>query len=390
MDSSERIPDELSREIQRLAQALFEGACSDSEMARLDQIVCTNPAAAKYLARTIEVSQHLRDWAASREAVVAAAGLAPSSSPAHGRLRTALRQAARIAGEYRAGLAILLLLALAPMAIWLMHKPSRPQIARATNIDDPNLPPPGNAAQHVGKAVGDEGDGTAKPSASEPELPSVPSFPRDMQLGAYANGPMLDPATDKADRPWCYLAKSTTVIGMPEQPDVTQVTFDGALFTRNAELCFFYGEKDRPLLARQKQWLDGWIPVVQYAWCDGQIDYDIEMFAVPLEGENVDNTVNFVQLRMRNAGKQPAAGRFAAALRHNGGDYRYGGSPFSPQWRYEMTDNAVVRDGKLTYTFAPARAAKQFPRRCMKNRSSEANTISRRGPNVAWRATERV
>src|SRR5215471_21393926 len=85
--------------------------------------------------------------------------------------------------------------------------------------------------------------------------------------GQNADSPaMLSPLVDKAEKEWCYLAKSTTVIGMPFQPDVTQVTYDGALFTRYAELCFFWGKEEKPLLARQKTFLQGWIPVVQYDW----------------------------------------------------------------------------------------------------------------------------
>ena len=154
------------------------------------------------------------------------------------------------------------------------------------------------------------------------------SVPSASSLAATA--PMLDPATDKPGGEWCYLAKSTTVIGVPFQPDVTQITFDGAVFTRNAELCFFYGDKDQPLLAREKTFLDGWMPVVQYAWQDGDVAYDIEYFSAPLDGENADNTVNFVQLRMRNTGRASRpAGSFAAALRHSGGDYRLGRQPTS-------------------------------------------------------------
>ncbi len=177
----------------------------------------------------------------------------------------------------------------------------------------------------------------------------------------FAHADMLDPATDKPGDEWCYLAKSTTVIGVPFQPDVTQITFDGALFTRNAELCFFYSTNDQPLLARSKTFLEGWIPIVQYAWQEGGIDYDIEYLALPLEGENADNTVNFVQVRMHNAGKQPAAARLTAALRHNGGDYRNGGSAYSPAWRYAMTDSTGLRDGKLVYAFSPGAAREAVP-----------------------------
>jgi len=174
-------------------------------------------------------------------------------------------------------------------------------------------------------------------------------------------GAMLDPATDAADAEWCYLGKSTTLIGVPAQPDVTQITFDGALFTRSAELCFFSGDHDQPLLARSKTWVDGWIPIIQYAWRDGEIAYDIEMFAAPLNGESVENTVNFVRVRMRNAGTRPASGGFAAALRHSGGDYRFGDSPFSPEWRYEMANDRAVRDGKLMYLFTPSAVCEAVP-----------------------------
>jgi hypothetical protein len=164
--------------------------------------------------------------------------------------------------------------------------------------------------------------------------------------------PMLDPATDDPARPWCFLDKSTTVIGVPYMPDVTQVTFDGALYNREAELCFFYGEPPKPLLARQKTHLDGWIPIVQYDWLDGPIRYDIEMFGAVLDGEDALNTCQFVQLTMRNVSTQPAEGRFAVAMRRSGGDHRYGGGEASPDWRYAMTDDAVYRDDHLVYTFS--------------------------------------
>ena len=51
------------------------------------------------------------------------------------------------------------------------------------------------------------------------------------------------------------------------------------------------------------------MPIVQYAWKDGDIAYDIEYFAASLEGETPDNTVNFVQVRMRNTGVRVARAR---------------------------------------------------------------------------------
>ncbi len=172
---------------------------------------------------------------------------------------------------------------------------------------------------------------------------------------------MLDASVDLSSEAWCYLGKSTTVIGIPFQPDVTQITYDGAVFTRHAELCFFYGTDNTPLLARGKTFLEGWIPVVRYAWQSATIAYEIEYFAAALEGEDAENTVNHVRLRMRNVGGNPEQGVCVAALRHNGGDYRTGGVSFSEAWSYEMTDSAVIRDGKLVYRFSPGAEREAVP-----------------------------
>jgi hypothetical protein len=173
---------------------------------------------------------------------------------------------------------------------------------------------------------------------------------------------MLDPATDDPQREWCYLAKSTTVIGVPFQPDVTQVTFDGALFTRNAELCFFYGTPLRPLLARQKTFLEGWMPIVVYDWRDGPVRYAIEMFAAPLDEKDVSNTVNFVRVQLRNTSDRQAKGSFAAAMRQSGLDYRMGEAPLpGPACRYEMTADAVFRGNALVYTFPPGASRQAAP-----------------------------
>ena len=174
---------------------------------------------------------------------------------------------------------------------------------------------------------------------------------------------MVDPAIDDPARPWCYIAKSTTLIGVPYMPDAVQVTFDGAIYTRQAELCFFYGDPLRPVMARQKTYLDGWIPAVVYDWRDGAIACDVEMFGAVLDGEDESNTVQFARVRLRNTGQKPARAVFAAATRCTGGDGRFGGGQFSPVWRYEMTDDSVLRDGKLIYTFPPGLGREAVPGR---------------------------
>ncbi len=47
-----------------------------------------------------------------------------------------------------------------------------------------------------------------------------------------ASAAMVDPAIDDPNKEWCYLAKSTVCIGVPYMPEVVQVTYDGAIYTR--------------------------------------------------------------------------------------------------------------------------------------------------------------
>jgi hypothetical protein len=178
---------------------------------------------------------------------------------------------------------------------------------------------------------------------------------------------MVDPAGDDPAREWGYSPKSLTWIGVPFQPHWTQVTFDGALYSLGqVEVCFFHGQPLAPLLARQKHYYEGWIPIVEYSWRRDGVDYALEVFAAALEGEDETNTVNFVKVEMTNPGSAPATAGFAAALRHCGGDGRWlqwgsASAGFSPDWRYEMTDDAAIRDGRLVYAFTPGAAREAVP-----------------------------
>jgi hypothetical protein len=178
---------------------------------------------------------------------------------------------------------------------------------------------------------------------------------------------MIGREIDVPAKPWCYLAKSTTVIGVPHQsgytsgtPEtaiytygaVTQVTFDGSLFTNNAELGFYYGKNDVPLMARQKAFYKGWIPIVEYSWNHEGIRYDIEMFAAILDGSNEENTLNFVRVKMTNTANEPKDAFFTAAMRGKYPDCREGVLVgFLPDNRYEISNSSVYRDDKLIYTF---------------------------------------
>jgi len=184
-------------------------------------------------------------------------------------------------------------------------------------------------------------------------LPTAVAF---FNVGALcADGPMFDPAIDRPGEEWCYAAQSTTVIGKPFVPGPVQVTYDGAIYTRYAELAFFYGKALKPVMARNKTFLNGWVPVVGYGWKDGGIDYHLEIFSTELRGLGSENLVQFAKLTMTNSGKSAAQGVVAAATRGTGGHFRLGGSrqPITPTTRFAIGDNGVTRNNKLIYAFSP-------------------------------------
>lgn len=158
---------------------------------------------------------------------------------------------------------------------------------------------------------------------------------------------------DDPDKEWCYLKKSTTVIGMPFNPKVTEVTYDGSLYTGYSELCFSYGENDVPILIRQKTFKEGWIPIVGDKWNDNGIEYQIEMFSAPLDEYDISNCVNFVKVRMTNVSENSKNAYFNIANRGKLEDYRLAKlRDFSSDNVYEVKDNSLYRDGKLLFVFS--------------------------------------
>ena len=176
-------------------------------------------------------------------------------------------------------------------------------------------------------------------------------------------GAMVDPVIDDPNQPWCYLAKSTTVIGVPFVPEPIQVTYDGAVYTRNAELCFFYGEQNEPVLARHKTFHEGWLPQVEYEWKDRGIAYRVEIFATTVSPLGVDNVVVFARMVMKNEAPNAQVGVFTSAIRGSGETDRLGATRWGmmPSSRLDFTEHGFIRDGKLVYTFSRGGEAFSVP-----------------------------
>ncbi len=167
---------------------------------------------------------------------------------------------------------------------------------------------------------------------------------------------MVDPAMD-AEEPFAWPSKPNTQLAGIGWNEGFQVTFDGALYTGAAELVVGYGDPPRPMFARQRQFLEGWIPIVQHSWEYDGIRYEWEAFASMLEGTEQDlpvGSVAFVRATASNISEEPRPSNLSMMTRYIADDHRFHHmqpEPFDPDWEYEMRDDRLVRDGKIVYFY---------------------------------------
>ena len=169
-----------------------------------------------------------------------------------------------------------------------------------------------------------------------------------------ANWPMVDPGIDDPSKPWCYFTHPVTCIGEPWAPDTVQVTPEGNLFMGGAtEFCLFYGDHSQPMASRQREFIDGWIPVVRDTWRDGGLDYEWEAFgtAVDPSGLDTSNTLQFVRLKVTNSNPVKAMAKVLAGIRHHGNPMRERPGGFKVDWKYEIKDNQLLRNDYVVCSY---------------------------------------
>ncbi len=191
-------------------------------------------------------------------------------------------------------------------------------------------------------------------SCREADVPTGKSGIRSEAVNGAEAHIMLDlTRVNNPYKEWCYSPKSTTVIGVPFMPRPVQVTFDGALYTGDAELCFLYGDSLKPVMARQKTFYEGWIPMVEYDWEEEGLSYAMEIFGTAVDGIGPSNTVQFIKLSASNTSGHPVRATLASGTRFVGSDHRFRLSkdPFHPATKFEMKNGGLFREGELIYTY---------------------------------------
>ena len=86
-------------------------------------------------------------------------------------------------------------------------------------------------------------------------------------------------AIDDPSKPWSYFIHPVTCIGMPLQTAKTgiQVTPEGTVFTGEHELALFFGDERKPLVCRQRRFVDD-MPIIEDEWRDGDCHFRWTLF----------------------------------------------------------------------------------------------------------------
>ncbi|MCX7826483.1 MAG: hypothetical protein N2689_13125 [Verrucomicrobiae bacterium] len=186
------------------------------------------------------------------------------------------------------------------------------------------------------------------------------------------SGGMLDPAMDPPDKPFCYFANPTDVIGAWLAPVASEVTPEGYIYTGCGELMFFVGNPAEPIRVRHRTLRDGYLPIVEYQLVRHGVRYRFTLFASDLGGSLEGLPVNFAQVDIANEAGEQRAAFFSTAYRFAApstrltvaGDYRFGQrfdlmparltkdqTSFRQTWIYSFTKDSLTRDGRLLYQF---------------------------------------
>jgi hypothetical protein len=131
----------------------------------------------------------------------------------------------------------------------------------------------------------------------------------------------------RAEQPFDYFQNNWNVIGLKDYNDGTRVTPDNELLLASGDkLQIRYGAKLTPLSRQQtKTLMDGWMPIILLSAQDGNVRYDLTLWATPLptvkdwrkafdwpiEGENY---LNWILIKAVNTGNAPAEAKFGIEL----------------------------------------------------------------------------
>jgi hypothetical protein len=167
--------------------------------------------------------------------------------------------------------------------------------------------------------------------------------------------PMVDPALDDGAT-FSYFARPSFQIGLRGEPQATQVTDNGHLWTGAAEWLMLMGDPLKPVNQRIYTLYKGYLPCITYTAESNGVAYTVHAFQYWLEGDSFGASppVNFIRVTAENRGGQPAEAVFAGGFMYGPRDHRsqqMRQASYNPLWKHEMTQSAALRGGKVIYAW---------------------------------------
>ena len=163
--------------------------------------------------------------------------------------------------------------------------------------------------------------------------------------------PPVDPALDRPDEPFGYFSRPTDQLGVMDGEFGFQVTAEGWLYTRHAEIVFLAGSDLAPVLQRTRTLRDGRVPILEHSFLREGVRYAWTMFAATPDGDPRSPLFAFVRIEASNPGAAVARAHVGVAVRHRNpprstarmrADSQT--SPFRFRSWYAIEDGAVTRD----------------------------------------------
>ena len=167
--------------------------------------------------------------------------------------------------------------------------------------------------------------------------------------------------------PFNYVAFPTDQMGMLYNPDGTEITPEGFLYTGYGELMFFAGEPLRPINQSIRTLHNGYLPVFNYSvWRNG-FKYEFTTFAGTLDENLEQGLVNYIRVKISNYSYKKQTGYFATAFRYSNEDnshrfrrpraakypgaHSHSGVKFNPAWKFKFDHNFLYRSDSLMLIF---------------------------------------
>ncbi len=131
-------------------------------------------------------------------------------------------------------------------------------------------------------------------------------------------GSPVDPAIDEGPGPFSYFSRPSTVLGVADGQEGTQVTPEGWLYTGSAQLVLFAGADLAPLRQRIRTLRDNHLPIVSYSLERDGVEYSVTMFGATLDSRPESDLVNFIRVTMTPSGEAGATATLAVGFRAEG------------------------------------------------------------------------